>query len=1249
MKKAFSLLFLFPFLVISQGEFNHWHFGSGVAFDFNGGNLTTSNTSAVRAGQGEFVESTATVADCEGNLLVYTDGNDVWNKNNQRMPNGVALDGNSFEFSTQGALIVKRPSTSGIYYIFTASQGKGLKYSIVNMNLNGGLGDVISKNTVLATKGTEKLGVTYHSNLTDIWVVTHYSGSREYQAFLVTRTGVDANGISSFDGVTQTEGHGDLKISQDGSKIGSVLYYKGEVYLADFNNTTGAVSNTEAVFNYNNPHGIEFSPDSKKMYTNSTTGGIIQFLVGGNNAQTLRNSSTIGSSFSIDGSLQLGPDNKIYVTDAGSSYIGVINNPNVIGGGAGFVAKAIFIGGARAGYELTNATLITPNSFNGPNTVSFNETCSNDVTKFSLGVETDVVDLLWEFGDESSVLKNYSTKISPEHEYPGVGTYQGKVEINYACGSEIINFTVVISEAPEFVLSDLVVCSGLSTAIGTGSQANTSYVWSPSVGLSNPNSSNPLLTASSDSEKTTLTYALTATNTTSACSATEEMKVDLTNPIVDAGGDAEFCSEELKEIGTDPREAYAYSWLPSADLVSPSSSKTDVLITNESELTITRIYTLQATFDGCDVSDEVQLRIKPLPKLNLPKDTTICSMDTVVLNRNGNQNTSYQWSSPEGISNTSAASPLFGWANLDSLTNEYQKTVIMINDGCSDEDTVSIKVTPQAGVDDYQYLCPGFGVELNPFGKGVTYLWSPNQDLSEVNIQNPIATPSSSITYYLEVTDLYGCVYDDSVFVDVNPFVPIDLGPDTVVCRDDTLLIGAVGHPLNAVFSWSPPVFLSNPDSNYTFAYPDSSLSYVVMSKSDTCTGYDTLEIIINQLPEVLLKGDTSICQRDSIYLVASGALNYTWSPIVDLVANNDSAFIFPSDTTSYVVEGQDLNGCLNKDTAKVAVRPLPNINLTPDSSVCLTDSIQVFAQGGGSYFWFPNNPETISSSDISNPFLKPTVDTRYVVEVEGLNKCVDSDTIDVTVNSLPVIKMTSDTVICEGTKAYLWATGGVQYKWYPSDDLNADDIPNPESSTTMGENYTVVVTDENNCVDSAKNTVSTNVNPEANFDYSFLASCAGFDVTYQDKSNAADSWFWSFGDGQESKEKSPRHVYAYGRPVITTLVVANNNYCFDTAAVNFNWQKLEDYIKIKAPNVITPNGNKVNDCFELEVEGDFDACTQIEIFNRWGLKVYDEDEFGTCFKGVNEYNFQELSAGTYFYVITINDFIKNGFIQVVR
>src|SRR5438552_12793283 len=137
--------------LIAQKEYNVWYFGYGAGLDFNSGSPV-----ALMGGKTNQLEGCASVADDEtGELLFYTDGLQVWNRLHQVMPNGDGLMGDGS--STQSAMIIGKPDDMGKYYVFTCDQGgyiqtnRGIHYSIVDMSLDGGLGDIVttSKNVTL--------------------------------------------------------------------------------------------------------------------------------------------------------------------------------------------------------------------------------------------------------------------------------------------------------------------------------------------------------------------------------------------------------------------------------------------------------------------------------------------------------------------------------------------------------------------------------------------------------------------------------------------------------------------------------------------------------------------------------------------------------------------------------------------------------------------------------------------------------------------------------------------------------------------------------------------------------------------------------------------------------------------------------------------------------------------------------------------------------------------------------------------
>ena len=221
--RGFHILKLF--LLIStisnaQKEANIWHFGEFAGLDFNSGAPFALTNGALNT-----LEGCATIADNIGNLLFYTDGNRVWNKNHVQMPNGFALMGNSS--STQSAVIVQKPGSSNIYYIFTVpfqdQPNIGLRYSIVDMNLDGGLGDITTKNIFLYSYLTEKLTAVRHANDCDVWVIAHEYESNAFIVYLLDNSGVNAGPVSNVGSIHSQDWAdnntvGQLKASPDGQQ-----------------------------------------------------------------------------------------------------------------------------------------------------------------------------------------------------------------------------------------------------------------------------------------------------------------------------------------------------------------------------------------------------------------------------------------------------------------------------------------------------------------------------------------------------------------------------------------------------------------------------------------------------------------------------------------------------------------------------------------------------------------------------------------------------------------------------------------------------------------------------------------------------------------------------------------------------------------------------------------------------------------------------------------------------------------------
>ena len=211
MKKLISSLFLCFALLESIFVFaqnpdlkrtNHWYFGNGAGLDFSSGTPV-----AVTDGKLHTSEGSAVMSDTAGNLLFYTDGDTIWNKNHLPMSNGTGLFGcGNYGSTAQAALIIPKPQNDSIFYIFTndcfENQGvKGFRYSIVNIYLDNGLGSVISKNNLLFSPSTEALAATRDSSGNGYWIMTHGYNTNNFYDFHLDLTSfkIESTSVKKFD------------------------------------------------------------------------------------------------------------------------------------------------------------------------------------------------------------------------------------------------------------------------------------------------------------------------------------------------------------------------------------------------------------------------------------------------------------------------------------------------------------------------------------------------------------------------------------------------------------------------------------------------------------------------------------------------------------------------------------------------------------------------------------------------------------------------------------------------------------------------------------------------------------------------------------------------------------------------------------------------------------------------------------------------------------------------------------------
>lgn len=448
MKTKILILFLIlsSATSLAQGEANIWYFGNHAGLDFNSGNPVALTNNQLNTGEG-----CATLSNAAGQLLFYTDGTTIYNRNHQIMQNGTGLMGHTE--STQSATIVPKPGSSNLFYVFTIdyeARSNGFRYSIIDLNLDGGLGSVTSdKNIPIYTPTCEKISIVKHANNVDFWIVTHGWNNNNFYSHLLTSTGLNTTPIISSTGVVvnntfSTNSIGYMKISPNGKKIAICHSFLYLAQLFDFDNISGLITNPITLTNndFGQLYGIEFSPNNEILYlTTSATKKLYQFdLNAANIPSSILLLQIFNSSIGALGALQIAPNNKIYIAQAGTNKLGVINNPNVLGGGCNVQMDAFDLAGkiCYSGFPAFNQSF-----FFSPEIVAENA-CVGQNAQFSLNTNQTILNASWDFGDGSPVQNG----ITGNHIYTVPNTYTVTVTATSALGSSTKTTNITIYNTP---------------------------------------------------------------------------------------------------------------------------------------------------------------------------------------------------------------------------------------------------------------------------------------------------------------------------------------------------------------------------------------------------------------------------------------------------------------------------------------------------------------------------------------------------------------------------------------------------------------------------------------------------------------------------------------------------------------------------------------------------------------------------------------------------------------------------------
>lgn len=959
-----------------QSQGSKWYFGSNAGLDFSGG----GSPKPITDGKLNTIEGSSSISNTKGVLLFYTDGITIYDKNGDPMKSlvpgdtnavQIPLDGNTH--STQSALIVPKPTCRGceyLYYVYTTSEIRGQKtltYSVVDMRQNGGKGAVVEKNIPLSSSATEQSTSVRNDRDSTYWVITRIYGTNTFQIRHLTTsetpTVTTYSGGQVLDSLTNAEGYikigpADTTGGNKGDRPMAVVIPgppKNSVDLYTFNDSTGAMK-FERTLNLGpappKAYGVEFSPDGKSLYvtmladTNSDgsqkgTSYILKYDLTQKDSLLASSRTVVDSSTTRQyGSIQIGPDGKIYVAIKGSTSLGTIDNPN--GGlldSLQFNPQGQTLGGKTSQLGLPN--LVT--NFNEPSSgpgVTYSDTCTNAPTMFQISPNCPKLKETYTltFGDGSVPYSTTATQPIP-HAYKNPGTYAISLHIvtqkstGGICKDTLIRDTLTILETPPDIKlgPDTAICNKKGITLDMKVQAKL-YAW--------------LVNGAVRSRQRTLTldlagyYQVIALAANGECFKSDTINVQIKPvPSLDLGPDTVFCYRSAVNLTVPQLTWKHFQWSNGGDTRTISvSTPGTYTVTAQSD-----------PIDGAVCENSDTIKVSELPKLRvaatLKQPVSCTSADGAIsLTPSPAGDYHYAWTSTNGTVLAGDSSRKTGLTE-----GGYKVNVADSLHGCKLDTAFTLKspvnqlvLTPQ--VKDALCSTPNSGtISLNiSGGTGVSYIWT---DLNNNQLAiTPVYGQAAPGLYNVQVTDANGCkAIKDSINVGLDSSGFAKLGPNQLKCIGASVILEPqdAQQPGNT-YQWSTGASTSS----ITVAQPGS-YSLVVRNTQTGCVGRSSVLVNDRPAPDFSLTKEAILCEGDQgkAQLVANGAagLHYLWPTI-----NNDtSKVVVVSRIGQYQVIVTDPQGCTATGTAIVLNKCEPRVNVpdafTPNNDG-VNDVLEVFS-----------------------------------------------------------------------------------------------------------------------------------------------------------------------------------------------------------------------------------------------------------------------------------------------------------------
>lgn len=638
----------------------NWVFGDTTKIDFR------EDVPSITRQSGMFSDEGCTsMSDNAGNLMFYSNGVAVWNKDHEIMPNGNFLFGN--RSSSQGVVSVPYPGQPGKYILFTTDAiewtfFQGLRYNVIDMSLDSGRGDITAqKNVWIGPMSSEMIAAVQHENGEDYWLVTHEAFSNRFMIYEVTSAGVNTTPQIFIAGPSLNLPTGALKISPNRKKMSITCNSSVArcLLVMDFNPATGALTNPIEIMHPPNTqiYGTEFSPENSKVYF-TTLDQLWQVDLSLGSQQAIINSKTMiasGPTIRLLG-MQRAVNGSIYIATGFYSKLHEIAAPDSAGLACGFQWEAVDLGGRYSRWGLPNFPAGIPSALR-PVVISGQDSmCQGEISSYSVS-KVDNNDIMnWEVIGPGQLLPSPFDSLA-QVQFNQDGPVKLVCSRTTACGISRDTMDLMVLPAPAVSLGeDLSLCTGDSATL-YGASSTSSLVWSDgSTGMDLSVSQPGTYWAETMNAAGCITRDSILVSTTLASAVS-----------FDLGPDTAICEGLVLDLDPQLSPGISYRWQDGSNLPSYAASTAGtyyVDVTNECGLTNT---------------DTIHISLALAPVFSLGPDQDICPGDTIELIP-GADFAYLQWQDDSNDESYLATQPGLYWLQVTTVN------------GCSARD--SIELTP---------------------------------------------------------------------------------------------------------------------------------------------------------------------------------------------------------------------------------------------------------------------------------------------------------------------------------------------------------------------------------------------------------------------------------------------------------------------------------------------------------------------------------------------------------------------------